>query len=111
MPPSPPPAITPAIIKLTPEPKITHLVAEQDVASWRSDPNELVGKGFISAESVRRVFVVMDFAVKRVKGPQYDVVYEDSGLDDVLVVDPDTLLEMVTGAELITNMKNDVLMG
>jgi len=38
--------------------------------------------------------------VKRVKGAQYDVVYEDSGMDEVHVIDPDTLIEMVTGAEL-----------
>ena len=36
----------------------------------------------------------MDYAVKRVKGAQYDVVYEDSGMNEVHVIDPNTLLEI-----------------
>ncbi|KAF8953990.1 hypothetical protein BDZ97DRAFT_1929112 [Flammula alnicola] len=101
---SPPPTITPAVVRLTPDSRVTRPVEEKDLASWRSDPGHLVGKGFISAEMVHRVFIVMDYAVKQVKGAQYDVVYEDSGLYDVTVVDPDTLLSMLTGAELIINM-------
>ena len=51
-----------------------------------------------------RAFVVSDFSVKKVKGAQYDLVYEDCGLDDVEVIDPDSLLELVADCELITNM-------
>ena len=101
---SPPSTITRATVELTPRSKTTRAVKEGDITAWRSYPDQLVGKGFIFGEMVSRVFVVMDYAVKRVKGAQYDVVYEDSGMDEVHVVDPDTLLEMVTGAELITNM-------
>jgi hypothetical protein len=95
--------MTRANVELIPHPKTTRLVEERDITAWHNDPNLLVGKGFISGEVVSRVFVVMDYAVKRVKGAQYDVVYEDSGTDEVHVIDPDTLIEMVTasGAELI----------
>jgi len=53
---------------------------------------------------VRRVFVVDDYSVKRIKGPQYDVIYEDLGLDEVQTLDPETLLEMVAEAELVVNV-------
>jgi hypothetical protein len=96
--------MTDAIVQLTPPSKTTRLVEERDITTWLSCPEKLVGKGFISDDFISRVFVVMDYAVKHVKGAQYDVVYEDSGMDEVDVIDPDTLMEMITGAELITNM-------
>lgn len=50
------------------------------------------------------MFYIDDYSVKR-KGPQYDVLYEDSGLDEVHTFDPSTLLSMLEGgqAELVTN--------
>ena len=36
---------------------------------------------------VSRVFVVMDYVVKHVTGAKYDIVYEDSGTNEVHVVD------------------------
>ena len=42
------------------------------------------------ASSVREVFVVTEYAAKRVKGPRYDVAYEDTG--DVQTIDPTSYL-------------------
>jgi hypothetical protein len=52
---------------------------------------------------MRQSFLVQDYYLKRV-GPRYDVVFEDTGFDDVQVIDPPTLLAMVGDAELILNM-------
>ena len=54
---------------------------------------------------VRRIFRVDDFSIKRRKGAQYDVVYEDLGYDEVQTLDPPTLLEMMSDGEtlLVTN--------
>jgi hypothetical protein len=54
---------------------------------------------------VRRVFLIDDFSVKQRKGPQYDVIYEDLGLDEILTLDPVTVLEMLSKgqAELVMN--------
>ena len=43
--------------------------------------------------------------IKKRKGPQYDVLYDDLGFDEVQTLDPATLLEMLTDgeAELVTN--------
>jgi hypothetical protein len=101
---SPPPNMTNAIVQLTPPLKAKRPVEESDITTWRSCPKTLVGKGFISDEVVSRVFVVMDYAEIYIKGAQYDVVYEDSDMDEVHVIDPGTLIETVTGAELIMNM-------
>ena len=59
----------------------------------------------IPPEKVRRVFYIDDYSVKKRKGPQYDVLYEDSGLDEVHTFDPSTLLSMLEGgqAELVTD--------
>ncbi|CAA7268827.1 unnamed protein product [Cyclocybe aegerita] len=103
--PCPTPTVAPAIVKLTPANPVTRSGQETDITLWQSHPEELIGHRFISNEMIRRVFVVTDFAVKRVKGPQFDVVYEDT--DEVLTVDPDSLFDMVAGAELITNVINE----
>ena len=46
-----------------------------------------------------------DFSIKRRKGAQYDVLYEDLGLDKVQTPDPATLFRMLSDgqAELVTN--------
>jgi len=90
-------------VKFTPEVKDTRPISPEDIERWRSRPDELVGNCFISTEMVRRVFVVDDYSVKRRKGAQYDVLYEDLGLDEVQTLDPETLLEMVAEAELVVN--------
>jgi hypothetical protein len=100
------PTFAPPIVKLTPQNPIIRPVLPQDIELWTSQPNELVGKGFISTEMLRRVFVVDDYYVKKT-GPQYDVLYEDTGLDKVLAIDPETLLKMVpvVEAKLVINMQ------
>jgi hypothetical protein len=58
----------------------------------------------MSTEIICTIFVIDDFYVKRT-GPQYDVLYEDSGLDEVQTFDPETLLEILSEdkTELVTN--------
>ena len=54
---------------------------------------------------VHRIFYVDDYLIRRRKGPQYDVVYEDLGFDEVQILDPETLLGMLSDgkAESVTN--------
>ena len=47
------------------------------------------------------VFVVDDYSVKCRKGPEYEVVYENPGLDEAQTLDPETVLEMVAEAKLV----------
>lgn len=96
--------INPAIIELTPLSETTRFVEEGDITAWRSYLDQLVGKAFIFGEMASRVFrvVVVDYAVKLVNGAQYDVVYEDNGMNEVHIIDPNTLLELVADAELIS---------
>jgi hypothetical protein len=76
--------MAPAIVKFTPAVPTTHRISDQDIVNWTSSPNQLVGKCFISTEMVRRVFLIDDFSIKQRKAPQYDVIYEDLGLDEVI---------------------------
>lgn len=93
------------IVKFFPADPNTCPVSQEDIENWRSQPDEPVGKCFISGdtEMLRRVFLVDDYSVKRRKGAQYDVLYEDTGLDEVLSLNPKTLLEIMAEAELVTN--------
>jgi hypothetical protein len=52
---------------------------------------------------MRRTFLVQDYYVKRVGGPHFDVVFEDTGFgpDAVETFDANTLLTVVENAELI----------
>ena len=97
--------MTRAIVKFTPPNLTTRRISDQDIAGWTSSPDQLVGQCFISTEMVRRIFYVDDYSVKKRKGPQYDVLYEDLGFDQVQTLDPATLLGMLTDgqAELVTN--------
>ena len=97
--------MAPAIVKFIPPNPTTIPILSQDLSNWSNLPEQLVGKCFITTEKVRRVFYIDDFSVKKRKGPQYDVLYEDSGLDEVHTFDPSTLLSMLEGgqAELVTD--------
>jgi len=75
----------------------------EEIEYWRSHPDELVGLCFISTAVVRRVFLVDGYSIRNRKGPQYYILYEDSGLKEVHTIDPETLLEMVAEAELVEN--------
>ena len=97
--------MTPAIVKFIPAIPTTCPILKEDLTRWESSPHQLVGKCFISKETVRRVFLIDDYSVKQRKGPQYDVLYEDLGLDEVLTLDPKALFTMLSNdqAELVTN--------
>jgi len=99
------PTMARAIVKFTPPIPTTRRIKPQDLAIWGNSPEQLVGKCFISTEMVRRIFYIDDFSIKRRKGAQYDVLYEDLGLDEVQTLDPSTLLGMLSNndAELVTN--------
>jgi hypothetical protein len=49
---------------------------------------------------MRRTFLVEDYYVKRSE-PCYDVVFEDTGPDDLNILDPRSVLSMVKDAELV----------
>ncbi|KIL66032.1 hypothetical protein M378DRAFT_161251, partial [Amanita muscaria Koide BX008] len=83
-------------VNLIPKEPVTRKVTRQEVKRWRANPEDLVGKGFVTMK--RQAFVVSDFATKKVKGAQYDVLYEDHGLN---VFDLDALLKLVADCELV----------
>lgn len=93
------PSSTRKRVNLIPKEPVSHKVTRQEVKRWRANPEDLVGKGFVT--TTRQAFVVSDFAIKKVRGAQYDVLYEDHGLD---VFDLDPLLKLVADCELVTNM-------
>ena len=49
---------------------------------------------------MRRTFSIQDYYIKRT-GPCFDVVFEDTGFDDVQVLEPQSIWTMVKDAELI----------
>ena len=97
--------MAPAVVKFTPPVLDTRPISGKDLAVWNFSPEQLIGKCFISTEMVRRIFYIDDFSIKRRKGAQYDVLYEDLGLDKVQTLDPATLFRMLSDgqAELVTN--------
>jgi len=97
------PTIAPTIVKLTLGARDSRPISPEDIEKWRTRPEELVGNCFISTDLIRRIFVIDDYSVKCRKGPQYEVVLEDLGLDEVQTLDPETLLEMVAEAKLVVN--------
>ena len=95
------PTKAPAICKFCPDDAPISSVTDADVAYWRSKPEELVGKCFTTTEEImRRTFLIQDYYVKRA-GPRYDVVFEDTGLEVVDVLDTNEVLSMVKEADLI----------
>jgi len=99
------PTTAPAIVKFTPSDPTSRPITHQEIAHWTSRPDQLVGKCFISNDVIRRTFYIDDYSVKQRKGPQYDVLYEDLGLDEVQTLDPATLLAILSEdqTELVTN--------
>ena len=97
--------MAPAVVKFTPPVLDTRPISGKDLAVWNFSPEQLSGKYFISTEMVRRIFYIDDFSIKRRKGAQYDVLYENLGLDKVQTLDPATLFRMLSDgqAELVTN--------
>ena len=99
------PTTAPAIVKFTSSHTTTRSITNQDIAHWTSRPDQLAGLCFISTDVVRRIFYIDDYSVRQRKGPQYEVLYEDLGLDKVQTLDPATLLAMLSEVqtELVTN--------
>ena len=99
--------MAPAIVKFTPPDPTTRPITDQDFADWRSHPEQLVDKCFISKDMVGRIFYIDDYSVGRRKVAQYEVLYEDLGLDELEVqtFDLETLLEILSedNTELVTN--------
>ena len=97
--------MAPAVVKFTPLVLDTRPISGEDLVAWNFSPERLIGKCLISTEMAHRIFYIDDFSIKRRKGAQYDVLYEDLGLDEVQTLDPATLFRMLSDgqAELVTN--------
>lgn len=91
---------SPTQVTFVPTKPATRRVTGNDLDYWRAHPEFLVGKEFITAAS--KTFIVSDFAVKMIKGAQYDIHYKEYGQDDVQVINQDKLLELVANGSLIT---------
>ncbi len=97
------PTFAPATCKLRPDNPMTSSVTARDIARWRANPEQLVGKCFITTENImRRTFLIQDYYRKRA-GPRFDVIFEDTGTNVVDILDPEEVLEMVEEAELVNN--------
>ncbi|RDB30098.1 hypothetical protein Hypma_014005 [Hypsizygus marmoreus] len=98
-----PPMGPPRLAKLIPDIPTTRWVTLKDVAHWRTHPQDLTRNAFIIYGGFRRVCFISDYALKQFAGHCYDVCFEDAG-PDVFTFALTDLLEMVTGAELVTNL-------
>ncbi|KAG6831147.1 hypothetical protein H0H92_012572, partial [Tricholoma furcatifolium] len=102
--PSPTPLYVPALTNIIPEKPILREVTRSDIATWRSHPEELLGKRFTtSQEYMRNAFLISDYSVKTVKGAQYDVLYQNRKEEEV--VGKDELLEDLAGCYLNPKLK------
>jgi len=86
------PTITPAIVQLTPHSKTTRCVEERNITAWRSSLDQLFGNGIIFSEP--ETTACHGLRREACQGTQYDVVYEDGGMNEVHVIDLNTLLEI-----------------
>lgn len=101
------PIFTPAVCTLRPDNVTTLRVTARDIARWRSNPEDLVGKCFVTRDEImKRTLLVQDYYVKRA-GARFDIIFEDTGLttltETVNILDTDALLTLIENAELITN--------
>lgn len=97
------PNIAPSVVKFVPQVIESRPISGLEIEKWRLHPGQLVGKCFVSKDMVRRVFKVDDFCIKQRKGPQYDIVYEDLGREQVQEMDPSTLLRLLAEVEMVLN--------
>lgn len=94
------PSRAPAICKLVPDNAVPYNVTERDIGRWRVNPRELVGKCFTTSEEIMcQTFLVKDFYVKCSGEAQFEVVFEDSGLDVLNVIDHNSMMNMVKDAQ------------
>jgi hypothetical protein len=101
------PIFTPAVCTLRPDNATTLRVTTGDIARWRSNPEDLVGKCFVTRDEImKRTLLVQDYYVKRA-GAQFDIIFEDTGLTSLTeamnILDIDALLTLIKNAELITD--------
>jgi hypothetical protein len=89
-------------VKLIPDDPITRPVATEDIEEWRSNPEELIGKAFISHDEATSlgVFLVSDYVEKKRGGCCYEVQYETTG-PDIFTYGVQGVLESVTEADLV----------
>ena len=92
-------------VKFLPDNPKTHRVQQHELDFWATQPAKLIGNCFISPGILKRVFFVDDYSIRSRKGNQYHILYEDTGLDEVDDLDPQTVLAMVAEAELVENMR------
>ena len=94
------PIRAPAICKLVPDNAVPYNVTTRDIDCWRVNPEELVGKCFTTSEEImRQTFLVKDFYIKRSGEAQFEVLFEDSGLDVLNVIDYNSMMNMVKDAK------------
>ncbi len=92
----------PAVTNIVLEKPILREVTSSDIETWRSHPEELIGKRFTTSdEYMRDAFLISDYSVKVVKGAQYDVLYQDQKEEEL--VGKDELLEELADCYLVLN--------
>jgi hypothetical protein len=95
------PTFAPAVCKLRPENAVSLSVTDRDIDHWQLNPRELVGKCFTTTEDImRQTFLVQDYYVKCTGRALYEVVFEDTGLEVLSVLDCESMLTMVKDAKI-----------
>lgn len=94
----------PRLVKLIPDDPTTRPVVTEDIEKWRSSPEDLIGKAFISHDGTQslRVFLVLDYVEKKRGGCCYEVQYEETG-PDIFTFDVDDVLQSVAEADLVVD--------
>jgi hypothetical protein len=91
-------------VKLIPDDPTTRPVVTEDIEKWRSNPEELIGKAFISHDeaSSLRVFLVLDYVEKKRGGCCFEVQYEGTG-QDIFTFGVEDTLQFVGEADLVVD--------
>jgi len=96
------PTSAPPVCRFRPDNATTVSVTDGDIRHWQLHPQELVGKCFTTTENImRRTFLVQDYYVKCTGQARYEVVFEDTGLGVLNLLDPKSVLTMVGDANLV----------
>jgi hypothetical protein len=95
------PTFAPAVCNFRQDNSVALSVTDRDISRWRANPRELVGKCFTTTENImRRTFLVQDYYVKSSGQARYEVVFEDTGLGVLSLLDRKTMLTMVKDARI-----------
>jgi hypothetical protein len=85
-----------------PENPVLLSVTDKDINRWQANPRELVGKCFTTTEEImRRTFLVQDYYVKCTGRAQFEVVFEDTGLGDLSILDRNDMFVMVKDTKIL----------